>query len=146
MASVETELTLQVDEEAVVVFLDEHGGLLLREHDNPSTYWAVMHPRQAREETFYARLVWSVYPGAPPSVAFADGIGGATSISGAWPNIPGYRIGSWDICMPLSAEGFAIHPDWQTGATAWRSTGNPFLWVVQTLQYDLDNRYQGRHP
>jgi len=40
MASIETELTLQADEEAVVSFLDEHGGLLLREHDNHSTYWA----------------------------------------------------------------------------------------------------------
>ena len=41
-------------------------------------------------------------------------------------------------------EGFAVHPEWVGGPQSWRSTGNPFLYVVQTLQFDLNNRYQGR--
>ena len=44
MASVETQLMLQADEGEVVEVLDEHGGLLLREVDDPATYWVVLHP------------------------------------------------------------------------------------------------------
>ena len=145
MVSIETQLTLEADEQAVVAFLDEHDGLLFREGE-PGAYWALLRPRQARNELFYARIAWTAYTGAPPSVRFHDGIGGRTDIASAWPNIPGYRIGSWDICKPFTAEGFAIHADWNSGPTAWSSTGNPFLWVVQTLQHDLNGKtYQGRH-
>ena len=32
----------------------------------------------------------------------------------------------------------------QQGPDRWPSTGNPFLWVTEILQRDLDHRYQGR--
>jgi hypothetical protein len=144
MASAETHLTLQADEEEVVEFLDEHGGLLLREVDDSATYWAVLCPSSAPNETFCVRLGWTSYTDAPPSVRFHDCIGGVFTSPHAWPAIAGYRGGSWDICQPFTAEGFAVHPEWVSGPQAWRSTGNPFLYVVQTLQFDLNNRYQGR--
>jgi hypothetical protein len=37
-----------------------------------------------------------------------------------------------------------INPAVATGPTAWPTTGNPFLWVVETLQEDLDTGYVGR--
>ena len=46
--------------------------------------------------------------------------------------------------MPFTAEGFAVHPDWAQTKEAWTGTGNPFVWVAETLQGDLNNRYQGR--
>lgn len=146
MASADTLFTLQADEEAVVSFLDEFDGLLLREADAPEVYWLVLRPRSAPSETYYARVAWAVYPDQPPSVRFHDGIRGSTSVASAWPLVAGYRVGSWDICKPFTAEGFALHPDWASGPSAWRPNGNPFLWVVQTLQNDLNHNYAGRNP
>lgn len=90
------------------------------------------------------RVAWERYPAAPPSVKFADAIGGRLDVTSAWPMIPGYRPGSFDICQPFTAEGFAIHAEWQQGPDRWPAAGNPFLWVAEILQRDLDHRYQGR--
>jgi len=60
------------------------------------------------------------------------------------PLVPGYRASSFDICSPLSREGYELHPEWKEGPTAWPTEGNPFLWVAETLQFHLDNEYQGR--
>jgi hypothetical protein len=46
--------------------------------------------------------------------------------------------------MPFTAEGFALHPDWTSTNEAWRETGNPFLYVSETLQRSLDTSYGGR--
>src|SRR5947209_82300 len=102
MASLETLLALEADEEDVLSFLDEFGGLLFRDEDAPGTYWGVLGPKSQAAEKFYVRLAWSVYPSAPPSVAFADSIGGRIDVAAAWPAIPGYRAGSWDICKPFT--------------------------------------------
>jgi len=144
MGTLETELTLEADEEAVVSFLDEHGGLIIRDVDTVGLYWLVLHPKSAPEETFYTRVHWSTYPGGPPSVRYADGIGGTITDPRAWPIIPGYRVGSFDICKPFTSEAYGIHPEWRTGPTAWSPAGNPFLWVAQTLQFDLNTSYGGR--
>ena len=144
MASADTLLTLDADEEAVISLLDEFGGLLLREVDAPEVYWVVLRPKSAPQETYYARMAWTAYPDQPPSVRFYDFIGGTYATNGAWPAVPGYRIGSWDICKPFTAEGFALHAEWRTGPSAWCSNGNPFLWVTQALQNDLNHNYTGR--
>jgi hypothetical protein len=146
MPSADTELALQADEEAVLDYLNEGDGLLFREVSSPGVYWLILRPASTPDEKYYVRLVWTVYPDEPPSVKFYDQIDGRNDVPHAWPNAPGYRINSWDICKPFTAEGFGIHPDWRNGPTAWRSTGNPFLYVVETLQNDLNNdKYQGRH-
>jgi hypothetical protein len=49
-----------------------------------------------------------------------------------------------DICKPMTREGYALHQEWTQGSTGWVSDGNPFLWVVQTMQFHMDNEYQGR--
>jgi hypothetical protein len=145
MASADTLLTLEADEDAVVSYLDEFDGVLLREAESPESYWLVLKPKSAPTETYYARVVWTAYPDRPPSVRFHDGIDGRFDVARAWPQVPGYRVGSWDICQPFTAEGFALHSEWATGAHAWQATGNPFLWVVQTLQNGLNVSYSGRH-
>jgi hypothetical protein len=91
-----------------------------------------------------ARIAWTRYPQNAPSVKFADGVGGTLTVTKAWPVIAGYRPGNFDICKPLTAEGFALHAEWRTGPHAWSATGNPFLWVVSQLQDDMNHRYQGR--
>lgn len=145
MASADTLLTLDADEEAVVALLDDCGGLLLREEDDPSVFWLQMRPASALQETFYVRLGWTQYPDAPPSVRFHASIGGRFDLRSSWPIIPGYRIDAWDICKPFTAEGYRVHSEWTQGPHAWNSSGNPFLFVVETLQSDLDHRYGGRH-
>lgn len=143
MADAETLLNLEEDEAAVREFLAAHDGRLVRDEGDPSVYWADLRPRSAPTERYYARLAWASYPHQPPSVTFADAIGGATGVAPAWPQIPGYRP-PVDICKPFTAEGFALHPEWKTGPSNWPTDGNPFLWVAETVQYDLDHGYTGR--
>ena len=143
MADVETLINLAEHEGAVAEFLAENGGRLVRDEDDPSVYWLDMRPRSAPAERYYPRIAWHAYPHAPPSVLFAEGIGGNLGVARSWPRIAGYRAPN-DICKPFTVEGFALHPEWKTGPDAWPTDGNPFQWVVQTLQYDLDNSYSGR--
>jgi len=144
MADQETLLNLAADEAAVAAFLVGCGGRLVRDEADPAAYWLAVRPGSATHETYYVKVTWSVYPGQAPSVKFADGIGGPVTSTRAWPVIPGYRPTSFDICKPFTAEGFALHQEWQAGPDAWPTEGNPFLWVVEMLQYDLDNSYAGR--
>ena len=44
----------------------------------------------------------------------------------------------------MSAEGYGLHREWQQGPDAWPVTGNPFLWVAEMLQFDMDHDYTGR--
>ncbi len=143
MADAETLLNLTADEAAVVEFLAEHDGRLHVDGEDPSTYWLDLSPRTDHQERYYARIAWRSYPHAAASVLFADAIEGGLGISRAWPQIPGYRAPN-DICKPFTAEGYAIHSEWATGPDAWPVDGNPFLWVVETIQYGLDNEYSGR--
>lgn len=143
MADAETLLNLADHEAAVTEFVAEHGGRLQRDQNDPSVYWLDIRPGSAPAERYYARVAWRVYPHAAPSVLFADGIGGSLGVTHAWPQISGYGAPQ-QICKPFTAEGYALHPEWAAGPDAWPTDGNPFLWVAETLQYDLDNAYQGR--
>lgn len=144
MADQETLLNLAADEAAVVAFLAGHGGHLARDETDPATYWLTMGPASAPHESYFARLVWASYPYQAPSVKFADRVRGSVTVPGAWPVIPGYRAASFDICKPMTAEGYSLHREWQQGPDAWPVTGNPFLWVAEMLQFDLDHDYHGR--
>ena len=143
-------LMLEHDEPGVEQFLAEHSGSIVRDDrigqggGDPAIYWLTMRPASHSTECYFPRLVWEQYPGAPPSIKFADGIRGSLTVMRAWPVITGYRSTSFDICRPMSREGYDLHPEWRQGTTAWVSDGNPFLWVVMTLQFHLDNEYQGR--
>jgi hypothetical protein len=143
----ESELSLATDAPAVAGFLAGRGGQLHEPLEgDPEAWWAQLRPASDAEETYFARIAWSVYPGAPPSVKFARAICGALDDAGAWPLIPGYRPGSLDICKPFTAEGFALHPDWAATSQAWTGEGNVFLVVVRELQRNLNGpSYDGRH-
>lgn len=140
----ESELALSADVKAVAALVQEHGGRLSGEKSSPDVFWLTLVPASDPEETYFARIAWTEYPGAPPSVKFAMSIGGALDDPRAWPTVPGFRAQSFDICMPFTAEGFALHPEWAGTAEKWRSTGNPFLHVASTLQRLIDTQYSGR--
>jgi len=144
MADQESLLNLAADEVAVAAFLAGNGGHLTRDGKDAAVYWPRMRPVGAPLEIYYVRVAWSAYPHQAPSVKFADSIGGSLAVTSAWPVIPAYRPASFDICKPMTAEGYALHAEWRTGPDAWPTTGNPFLWVAEMLQYDLDNHYGGR--
>ena len=144
MADQESLLNLAADEVAVAAFLAGNGGHLTRDGKDAAVYWLRMRPAGAPPEVYYVRVAWSAYPHEAPSVKFADSVGGSLTVASAWPVIPGYRPASFDICKPMTAEGYALHAEWWTGPDAWPTTGNPFLWVAEMLQYDLDNHYGGR--
>ena len=144
MADQETLLNLAADEVAVVAFLASNGGRLTRDPADAAVYWLRMRPAGVPSDIYYVRVAWSAYPHEAPSVKFAVCVGGSVAVTSAWPVIPGYRPASFDICKPFTAEGYGLHSEWRTGPDAWPTTGNPFLWVAEMLQYDLDNHYGGR--
>jgi hypothetical protein len=146
----ESRLNLELDEPEVVALLAEHGGRLDRDDrldgdgGDAGVYWLTMRPRSHPAELYYVRMEWDAYPYQPASIKFADRIRGSLTVTSSWPVMTGYRAASFDICRPLSKEGYAIHAEWNDGSTTWPTDGNPFLWVVQTIQFHMDNDYQGR--
>ncbi len=146
----ESALNLDEDEGEVVAFLAEHDGVLERDDrvpggtGDPAVYWLTIRPRTHRGERYVVRVEWESYPYQPPSIKFTDQVRGSLTATRAWPVMTGYRANSFDICRPMCKEGYGIHPEWRQGSTAWPTDGNPFLWVVQMLQFHLDNDYQGR--
>ena len=143
----ESELNLARDAPAATVFLTGRGGCLHEpKQSDPDAWWAQMHPAAEPSETYFVRISWREYPAAPPSVKFATTLGGPLTEPPAWPVIAGYRPTQLDICMPFTAEGFALHGDWASTNQAWSPDGNPFLAVVQELQRGLNSTsYEGRY-
>lgn len=137
-------LALEQDERDARQHAASLGATLQADTTDAGTYWLTMIPPAAPEERFHARIAWTSYPGAPPSVKFADAVGGRLDLSSSWPIIPGYRPGERDICQPFTAEGHAVHPAWSNGPEAWQPTGNPFLAVVSQLLHGMIDKYQGR--
>lgn len=111
----------------------------------PLEVWATMASTRAPEEAFQARLLWSAYPTAPPSLKFRDPATGRLDLSRAWPLVRGFRPSSLDACVNWCAEGFALHPEWAKDARyAWSAGGNPLLRVLRILQEELDEHFRGR--
>lgn len=142
----ESELNLAADTPAASQFLLARNGCLHEPaNEDHGTWWAELQPASDPAETYFARIAWTTYPAAPPSVKFANSLGGALTDPTAWPIAPGYRATCLDVCKPFTAEGFALHPDWSRTNQAWRGEGNPFLGVVRELQRDLNSAgYTGR--
>lgn len=139
----ESQLRLQRDQSVVESLLAERNShLIRREGDRDGLYWAVLQPDAPGTEPFIARIQWSVYPDRPPSILFADKVGGQTSTVSAWPAANGYRAPN-DVCKPFTAEGHALHIEWGTGHHRWRPEGNPWLFIIETMLDDI-NRNEGR--
>src|SRR5882724_1608077 len=102
----ESLLNLTADEDKVSSKVIDHGGQVHKDPEEEGEYWIVLHPNSNREETYIVRIKWTRYPQLPPSVKFADRIGGSLNVTKAWPLIPGYRPGNFDICKPFTAEAF----------------------------------------
>lgn len=145
----ESALNLDADEAVVAEFLSENEGDLSRDDrleggGDLSVYWLTLRPRSVPTERYFARVEWISYPYEAPSIKFADAIRGSITNTKAWPMMTGYRPGSFDICRPMCREGYAVHLEWKQGSTAWPTDGNPFLWLVQTMQFHFDHDYQSR--
>lgn len=145
----ESMLNLEADEVDVAIFLSERYGHLVRDDrlnggGDRGVYWATMCPQSTLAEQYFVRVEWFAYPYEPPSIKFSTAVRGSLTVTSAWPLITGYRASTFDICRPLTREGYALHPEWKQGSTAWPTQGNPFLWVAQTVQFHFDNDYQGR--
>lgn len=149
----ESELRVVEDAVEVAAFLTAYGGTLTAgwtpgatepdPADEPGVYWVTMRPKSAPGERYIARVAWSRYPGAPPSIKYATGVRGHLDISSAWPNVPGARPGNFDFCSEFTAEGYQTHPEWEV-QRPWATTGSPFMWIAQILQGQLDRSYGGR--
>ena len=99
------------------------------------------------DERYSLRLVWSEYPDEAPSIVCFDPATGGVDLHSAWPDCDGFRPGQPDLCLPLSAEGFATHPEWRTDPVKrWSADGNVLLRVLDELQAVLNSRshYRGR--
>jgi hypothetical protein len=140
----ESRLRLERDVPAVRAFLEPlRGNVLHREHDDDGLYWISFQPREPTAQAFIARVAWTSYPDHPPSLRFASEVGGPTNQPAAWPAAQGYRAPQ-DVCKPFTAEGQALHADWAHGPNRWRTEGNPFLYLVETVQADIDRACGGR--
>jgi len=123
---------------------DAHRWVL--EHRGDLEVWATVAPEGHENDQFIARLFWIEYPGAePPSVKFVHQATGRLDVQTAWPQAPGFRPTSFDICANWTAEGFALHPEWRKDTRVrWQSEGNVLLKELRILVHVLDTGYQGR--
>jgi len=115
---------------------------LERDASVPLGVTAVMHPRLACSELFKARLRWTDLF-KPPSLKFIDIATGADNRSAAWPQCFGFRPSSLDACLPWTAEGHGLHPEW-TAAGMYPRVEAPVQFALLSLQFALDNSYLGR--
>lgn len=129
-----------------VLKLPEAGRWTLeRDESVPLGLFATMHPRTDPSSYFRAHFRWSDLFKAP-SMKFVDlGTGSETSPL-AWPRCFGFRPGSMDACLPWTAEGHALHPEWAASSNAFPKVDAPVQFALLMLQASLDSTYQGRGP
>ena len=93
------------------------------------------------------------YPNQAPSVAFVNDDGSKLDPR-AWPRGDGEFFNEVKpppnafLCMPLTREGLAHHPDWARGAVgAWNPTVHSLMDLFNRIQRLLNgDHYQGRGP
>ncbi len=123
----------------------EEAGRWRLELPEPLEVWVSMVSAGAPGETFQARLAWTTYPTAPPSLKFRDPATGRLDLATAWPVVRGFRPATLDACVNWCTEGLALHPEWRTDPRyAWDPRGNALLKILRILQNELDEHFQGR--
>ena len=117
---------------------------LERDVNVPLGLFAVMHPKSNPAELYKAHLRWgNIF--APPSLKFADLSSGAENVASAWPQCFGFRPGSFDACLPWTAEGHALHPEWANSSkNSFPKVDAPLQFALLNLQNSLDKTYSGR--
>ena len=116
--------------------------ILERDDSVPLGIFATMHPLSRPDELFRARLYWSDLFKAP-SLKFVD-TGGSESKPTAWPRCFGFRPGNQDACLPWTAEGQKLHPEWVGSTQAFPKVDAPLQFALLNLQIALDTTYEGR--
>lgn len=118
---------------------------LERDDSVPLGLFVTTHPRTEPARLYRARFRWSDLYKAP-SLKFIDLQTGSDGVPEAWPRCHGFRPGSLDACLPWTAEGHALHPDWATsGTNAFPKVDAPVQFALMMLQVTLDTTFQGRH-
>lgn len=143
MSESEARLVLAADVGGVTAAADDRGWTVVG-HDGLVVVAEITSRVDA--ETYRLRLSCDGYPDRAPSIKPIDPESGLSDVVRAWPACDGFRpVG--DICMPITAEGFGLHPEWASDPTLrWISSGNPLLRVLEELQAQIDNptKYRGR--
>ena len=117
---------------------------LERDASVPLGIFVVMHPKSKPTELYRARLRWNNYF-APPSLKFVDLESEADNNPSYWPHCFGFRPGSIDACLPWTAEGHGLHPEWAKSANqSFPKIEKPMQYALLNLQHTLDNSYSGR--
>jgi hypothetical protein len=139
------ELALFEEELATVRRLPEASRWKLeRDRSCPLGLLADMHPRSKPTELYRARVRWADYFG-PFSLKFIALSTGSETDPTAWPRCFGFRPASVDACLPWTAEGHALHPDWKNSRSQrFPKVEAPMQFALLQVQYSLDNTYEGR--
>ncbi len=117
---------------------------LERDGNVPLGVLAVVHPMSKPTELYKARIRWTDYFG-PFSLKFLNMETGADNDPNAWPRCFGFRPGSCDACLPWTAEGHGLHPEWKNSAVqSFPPVEVPLQHALLRVQSSLDNTYQGR--
>lgn len=143
MTKTESHLALDDDMKAIRAAAKVFGWRIVEHQD---LVFVIDMTSQVDKETYRLRFVCTGYPGIAPSIKPVDPESLRSDVVSAWPACDGFRPVS-DLCMPLSAEGYALHPEWgRDPSFAWISSGNPALRVLEELQALLNNssKYRGR--
>jgi hypothetical protein len=120
--------------------------ILERDSSVPLGLFATMCPQSKPDEHYKVRLRWvDLYKA--PSLKFINIENGSETDPGAWPQCHGFRPRSLDACLPWTAEGHTLHPEWQhSAANAFPKTDAPVQFSLLNVQASLDQTYQGRGP
>lgn len=138
-----SELNFQEDFDEVLACPDVQKWKL--EKPGPLEIWVLMASARKEPEFFQARLLWTDYPGQPPSLKFRDPETGRLDLPKAWPIVRGFRPNNLDACVNWCAEGFNLHPEWRNDPRfRWEPSGNVLLKVLRIFQDELDEHFQGR--
>ncbi|MHB1267533.1 MAG: hypothetical protein ACYCY2_07995 [Acidithiobacillus ferriphilus] len=117
---------------------------LERDANVPLGLFAVMHPISKPSEFYKARIRWTDYLG-PFSLKFINMATGADNDPQAWPRCFGFRPRALDACLPWTAEGHRLHPEWKNSvANSFPKVDVPLQHALLRVQFSLDNSYEGR--
>lgn len=143
----ELELALFAEELRDVRTLPEASRWQLeRDVSVPLGLFAVMHPAREPTELFKARIQWIDYFG-PFSLKFMNMETGADSDPRAWPRCYGFRPSALDSCLPWTAEGHRLHPEWKGSLQhSFPAVERPMQNALLRIQLSLDASYEGRGP
>jgi hypothetical protein len=144
MSELQAELCLKEDIETLKSRATEEGWLI----EGPKGVVVDVRLTAFDDEVYWLRFTCSGYPEQPFSIKPIDHDTKRSDDVSAWPQCEGFRPTS-DLCMPLCAEGYALHPVWQKDPRLrWQPEGNALLRVLEELQLRLSDqsKYRGRMP